>query len=242
MDANSRLTLASSSALDTVRGRIRAAAERAQRDPDSVRLIAVTKGVETSRIAAALAAGVTDVGENRVQEAETKRAEVMDMPGVAAASLCWHMLGHVQRNKARRVATSFDWVHSVDSLILAEKLSQERPPTEPPLRVLIEVELTGLPGRSGVAPSGLAALVTPVQSLSHIQVTGLMAIAAPAPDPEVARPTFARLRRLRDAAQESSGVALPELSMGMSDDFEVAIEEGATLVRIGRAIFGPRMV
>jgi PLP dependent protein len=219
--------------LGLVRERIVAAAERAQRDPRGVRLIAVSKGVDAQRIDAALAAGVTDIGENRVQEAEVKQAAV-------SRPATWHMLGHVQRNKASKVAALFDVVHSVDSERLLTALAERRDAARAPLTALIEVELTGIDTRSGVSEQEVAPLLRSAETASGLRVVGLMTIAPPGESGEAARPFFERLRLLRDSVQAATGRPLPELSMGMSDDFEVAVEEGATMVRIGRAVFGAR--
>jgi pyridoxal phosphate enzyme (YggS family) len=220
-------------ALASARRRIDRAAEVASRDPAGIRLVAVTKTVSASRVEEALRAGVTDVGENRVQEALAKQ------PSVCLPAR-WHLIGHLQSNKARPASSAFDAVDSVDSLRVAEALSRHRPEAQPPLGILVEVDLTGIAGRAGVAPDGLAELVRSVAVLPGIQLGGLMTIAPMGPAPEAARPFFASLRILRDQAEQQTGVALPELSMGMSDDFEVAIQEGATTVRLGRAIFGRR--
>ena len=220
-------------ALHAVRARIEAAAVRASRDPSSVRLIAVTKNVEPARIAAAIAAGVTDIGENRVQEAAAKRP-LMTSPAL------WHLIGHLQTNKARRAAEIFDAVHSIDSERVARALATHRDLERDPLPVLVEVELTGIGGRSGVAAGAVEALVRAIAGMPAIHLVGLMTIAPPLPEPEAARPYFVRLRELRDRVEQACSWALPELSMGMSGDFEVAVEEGATMVRVGRAIFGDR--
>ncbi len=214
-----------------VRARIAAAAQRAGRDPDDVSLIAVTKGTPAARVDAAIAAGVADVGENRVQEAADKQR------GVASAAR-WHLVGHLQTNKAARAARLFDVVHSVDSRRVADALSANRPAGRAPIIVLLEVELTGLATRFGVAEADVEAVIGQLVNVPAIHLMGLMTIAPHAEDPEAARPFFTRLRRLRDHMQHVTGWALPELSMGMTDDFEVAVEEGATMVRIGRAIFG----
>ena len=206
------------------------AAERADRDPAGVRLVAVTKGTPASRVDEAIAAGASDIGENRVQEAETKQREVT---GTAR----WHLIGHLQTNKAGRAAAMFDVVHSVDSRRVAEALAAHRPAGRDPLMVLVEVDLTGLPTRYGVAEADVEGLVHELVNVPSMHLMGLMTIAPQADDPEAARPYFARLRRLRDHVQHVSGWAMPELSMGMTDDFEIAIEEGATMVRVGRAIF-----
>ena len=229
------MTSASSSPIDAIRVRIAGAAARAGRDPATVRLVAVTKGIDVDRINEAIAGGVEDIGENRVQEAVRKHPAVR--PGVR-----WHMVGHLQTNKARRAAELFHVVHSVDSARVGEALSSGRPTQLGPLQAMVEVDLTGIPGRSGVAPVALAGVIAAVGALPGIQLTGLMTIAPAVAEPGAARPWFAELRRHRDELEQALGVPLPELSMGMSEDFEVAVEEGATLVRIGRAIFGPRMV
>jgi len=216
-----------------VRGRIAAAAARSGREPASVRLVAVTKGTPAKRVDEAIAAGATDVGENRVQEAEDKQ------PLVTGAAR-WHLIGHLQTNKAGRAAQLFDVVHSIDSRRVAAALAAHRPAGRDPLTVLVEVELTGLASRYGVAEADVEGLVHELVNVPSMHLMGLMTIAPQVEDPEAARPYFERLRRLRDHMQHVSGWALPELSMGMSDDFEVAIEEGATMVRVGRAIFGER--
>ena len=218
-------------ALQRVRGRIATAAERAGRDPATVRLIAVTKGVAAARVDEAIAAGAVDVGENRVQEASAKRALV-------GGDAIWHLIGHLQTNKARRAAEIFDVVQSVDSERVASALGAHRVEHDGPLRVLIEVELTGIAGRAGVEYGGVESLLQAISHVGSLSVDGLMTIAPPVSDPHDAAPFFRRLRELRDQLTASLGLALPQLSMGMSDDFEVAIAEGATMVRIGRGIFG----
>jgi pyridoxal phosphate enzyme (YggS family) len=197
-----------------------------------VRLIAVSKGVDPALIADALSAGIADIGENRVQEAMSKRQGVSE-------HVTWHMLGHVQSNKASRVAGTFDVVQSVHDSRIARLLADQRRPGQPPLDVLVEVDLTDIPGRTGVRPDGVDELVAGIAALPNLQVRGLMTIAPPGAAAE-ARRCFRRLRELRAHAVASTGVALDELSMGMTDDFEVAVEEGATMVRVGRGIFGER--
>lgn len=217
-----------------VRDRMVRAAASAGRDPAAVRLIAVSKGVAAARVAEAVAAGVTDLGENRVQEALAKRGQVSGDP-------TWHLIGHLQTNKARRAAELFDMVQSIDSPRVATALAVHRAAAHrDALDVLIEVELTGIAGRTGVPPEELDALAGEVASLDALRLTGLMTIAAPVRDPPDAAPCFRRLREIRDGLVQRLGVALPELSMGMSDDFEIAIAEGATMVRVGRALFGAR--
>ena len=220
--------------LETVRARIEAAALRADRDPLDVRLVAVSKGMTADRVDEAIAAGVEDIGENRIQEAADKQREVRN-------AVRWHLIGHLQTNKAARAATLFDYVHSVDSKRVADALSAHRPAGRDPIGVLLEVELTGLPSRYGVVESDVEGVVQQLVNVPAIHVMGLMPIAPYSADPEDARASFTRLRHIRDHMEHVTGWALPELSMGMSNDFEVAIEEGATMVRIGRAIFGERV-
>jgi pyridoxal phosphate enzyme (YggS family) len=221
--------------IEAVRGRIAAAAERSGRDPRDVLLIAVTKGVNATRVDEAISAGVEDVGENRIQEAEDKQGEVRQ-------TARWHLIGHLQTNKAARAAALFDFVHSVDSRRIADALSTHRPPGLDPIGVLLEVELTGLATRFGVHEGDVEGIVEELVNVPAIHLMGLMTIAPFSEDPEDARATFTRLRHVRDHMEHVTGWALPELSMGMSNDFEVAIEEGATMVRVGRAIFGERVV
>lgn len=219
------------SRLERVRERVRHAAARAGRDPATVRVVAVTKGHGAAAIGAALDAGVGDIAESRVQEAEAKRAELGDRAAT------WHMVGHLQRNKARAAAAIFDVVHSIDSAQLATALDQHRGGTAPRLRVLIEVDLTAIEGRTGVPAGAAPALLSTLAGLAALEVVGLMTIAPPG-SPEAARDCFARLRELRDRLRDDLGFPLPELSMGMSDDFEIAIAEGSTMVRLGRVLFG----
>ena len=212
-----------------VRDRIAAAAGRAGRRPEEVTLVAVTKGVDLARIREAVAAGVTDVGESRVQEAAPKVAALR-------AAVRWHLVGHLQRNKAGLAAGLFSVIHSLDTVRLAEDLSRHAPQ---PVDALLQVNVAGEPQKFGLTPESLAAVLRSTAQLPRLRVIGLMTIAPLHPDPEHARPVFRRLRTLRDEVAKVLGTALPHLSMGMSDDFEVAIEEGATLVRVGRAIFTP---
>jgi pyridoxal phosphate enzyme (YggS family) len=221
--------------LEAVRGRIEDAAARVNRDPLDILLIAVTKGVSADRVDEAIAAGIEDVGENRIQEAAEKQDEVRQ-------AARWHLIGHLQTNKAARAAALFDFVHSVDSRRIANALATNRPPGLDPIGVLLEVELTGLPTRFGVQEGDVEGVVQELVNVPHIHLMGLMTIAPFSEDPEDARLTFIRLRHVRDHMEHVTGWALPELSMGMSNDFEVAIEEGATMVRVGRAIFGDRVV
>ncbi len=194
----------------------------------------MTKGVDADRVDEAISAGIEDVGENRIQEADDKQAKVRH-------TARWHLIGHLQTNKAGRAAALFDFVHSVDSRRIAEALSTHRPPGLDPIGVLLEVELTGLATRFGVHEGDVEGVVQELVNVPAIHLMGLMTIAPFSEDPEDARATFTRLRHVRDHMEHVTGWALPELSMGMSNDFEVAIEEGATMVRVGRAIFGERV-
>lgn len=244
-------------AIAQIRERIAAAARRAGRDPAEVTLIAVTKTHPPELAAEAVAAGVLDLGENRVQEAAAKIAALAGL----SPRPRWHLIGHLQRNKARLAAQLFDMVHSVDSLRLAEALDRQRADVSPQpsalgpwpsaLPILLQVNVSGeaskegfdLPG--GLAnQAGLARLLPEVEgilALPHLQVRGLMTIAPYSDDPEAARPTFRALRELRDElARRYPQARWEALSMGMTGDLAVAIEEGATLVRVGRAIFGER--
>ncbi|HKR99862.1 MAG TPA: YggS family pyridoxal phosphate-dependent enzyme [Candidatus Dormibacteraeota bacterium] len=217
--------------LAAVRERIARAAGRVGRDPASVRLVAVSKGVAVSAIEEVLAAGITDIGENRVQEAAPKQDALPD-------SVRWHMLGRVQSNKTGRVATRFRVVQSVHDARIATMLADKQTATEP-LEVFIEVELTGMPQRSGASPPDVEMLARDIVGRPALALRGLMTVAPPGID-EGARDCFRRLRALRDRLQDDTGLRMPELSMGMTDDFELAIAEGATVVRVGRAIFGER--
>jgi pyridoxal phosphate enzyme (YggS family) len=221
-----------------VRGRIAAAARRGGRRAEDVTLVAVSKGVDPTRILAAAASEVTDFGENRVQEALPKITQLRDqVPGSAR----WHLVGHLQRNKARQAVQLFDVIQSVDSLALAAAVSQRATETGRICEVLVQVNVAAEPQKFGIAPDAVPAMLRSLAQLSGLRVVGLMTIAPQVDRPEVARPVFRRLRELRDeAARARTAPALTHLSMGMSDDFEVAVEEGATIVRIGRAIFGPR--
>lgn len=209
-----------------IRQRIARAAERAQRDPATVRLIGAAKGMPAPVVSAAVAAGLTDIGENYVQEADAVRSGVEQRA-------CWHMIGHIQRNKAARAASLFDVVQTVDRAALGEALARHAAEAGKVLPVLVEVNVAGEATKRGVAAQEVAALVADLRKQPALRVDGLMAIP-PAADERAARAYFRTLRELRDAN------ALTELSMGMSDDFEIAIEEGATMVRVGRAIFGER--
>jgi pyridoxal phosphate enzyme (YggS family) len=216
-----------------VRSRIRTSALAAGRDPASVTLVAVSKSQSAAAVRSAAAAGVTDFGENYLQEALPK------MDALADLKLHWHFIGALQSNKTRVVAERFDWVHSVDRPLLARRLSEQRPFHAPPLNLCIQVMLVPEPGKRGVDPSQLAALAGAIRGLPRLRLRGLMCMPPPQPDAAAQRAVFARLRDLRQALNVD-GLGLDTLSMGMSADFESAIAAGATLVRIGSALFGPR--
>ena len=215
--------------LAAVRAEIAAACERADRDPAEVRLIAVSKTQPTAAIREAVAAGHVDFGENRVQEGIAKLDELAD----STARI--HLIGHLQRNKAR-FAGRFASVQSIDSVALAAAVSRR---LDAPLPVLLEVNIAGEASKQGFKPSELEAALREIAALPQLEVKGLMTIAPLAADPEAARPVFRALREMRDVLAGEWG--LRELSMGMSNDYAVAIAEGATIVRIGRAIFGERI-
>lgn len=220
--------------VEQIRERIARAAARADRRPEEVVLVAAAKTVSAEAIRAAYDAGVRAFGENRVQEWEEKQPQLTDLKA------SWHLIGHLQGNKARRAARLFDWIDSVDSAALALKLDDAAGETNEWLAVLIEVQLDPAEKKSGVAQADLPALAEAIGQMPHLELRGLMAIPPFCDDPRDSRPHFRRLRRLRDDLEKQFDRSLPELSMGMSHDFEIAIEEGATQVRLGTAIFGER--
>lgn len=217
-----------------VRERIAAAAARAGRDPSDVTLVAVSKGFGAETVAQAAAAGLTVFGENRVQEAAAK------IP-LLAPSLEWHMLGHVQSNKARQAVALFDCVHSVDSVRLAVALARRAAEQNRRMPILLQVNVSGRQSQHGVPPADVPAVAGEIAASEHLQIEGLMTIASFTDDEAALRAEFQSLRRLR-AEMKDSLPAHPwrELSMGMTNDYEIAIEEGATIVRVGRALFGER--
>jgi pyridoxal phosphate enzyme (YggS family) len=221
-----------------VRERIAAAANRARRGPDEITLIGVSKTHPAEAIREAFTAGLHDFGENRVQEWEAKRTAVADLDAK------WHLIGHLQSNKAGKAAKLFHSIDSVDDFALAQKLARAKSEflSGGNLRVLIEVHLGGEETKSGVAESGLVELAEKIQGLDELDLAGLMCIPPYLEDVEKVRPYFAHLRELREHLRIRLGLALPVLSMGMSHDFEAAISEGATEVRVGTAIFGARSV
>lgn len=232
--------------LAAIRARIDAAARRAGRDPAAVRLVAVSKLQPVEAVAEALLAGQTVLGENYVQEALAKQAALAAHPDpavrAAAAGAEWHLIGTIQRNKARDAVRHFSLIHAVDRLEIGEALARRAEAEGRHVPVLVQVNISGEASKAGVAPDETARLVEALLGRRGLTVRGLMAIPAPATSPAAARAPFAALRALRDRLVEEGlpAGALAELSMGMSDDFEVAIEEGATLVRIGTAVFGAR--
>jgi pyridoxal phosphate enzyme (YggS family) len=224
----------SPAALQSVRARIARAAEAAGRDPDSVRLLAVSKLQPASMVRAAAAAGQREFGENYVQEGIDKIEALAGVPGLG-----WHFIGQLQGNKTREVAERFDWVHTVDRERIAVRLSAQRPHHAPPLQVLLQVSLAEEPGKGGVTPGQVPALAGVVSALPGLRLRGLMCIPPPVADPQAQRVPFRQLRELLEQLN-AAGHALDTLSMGMSDDLEAAVLEGSTLVRVGTAIFGPR--
>ncbi|WAP63505.1 YggS family pyridoxal phosphate-dependent enzyme [Pseudomonas fortuita] len=216
--------------LSAISARIASAAQAAGRDPASVQLLAVSKTKPASAIREIHAAGVRDVGENYLQEALTKQQALSDLP------LIWHFIGPIQSNKTKAIAEHFDWVHSVDRLKIAQRLCEQRPAGLAPLNLCLQVNVSGEDSKSGCAPADLPALAQAVAGLPNLRLRGLMAIPEPTDDRAAQEAAFARLRQL----QESLGLGLDTLSMGMSHDLEAAIAQGATWVRIGTALFGAR--
>jgi pyridoxal phosphate enzyme (YggS family) len=216
-----------------VREQMTEAAMRSGRDPSSVRLVAVTKTFPAETVQAAYDCGLRDFGENRVQEFSQK------LPSLRTPGAAFHLIGHLQSNKVQP-AMAFDWIQTVDSERLARRLSQAALEAQKTIAVLIEVKLGKEAEKSGIPEAELAQLVSAVASLPGLDLRGLMTMPPYSDDPEEARPYFRRLRELRDQLRESGYANVRELSMGMTHDFPIAIEEGATIVRIGTALFGPR--
>jgi len=208
----------------------------AQRAAQPVTIVAVTKGFGTDAIRAALAAGIADIGENRVQEAVQKQEELG--AGNRELGIRWHLIGHLQRNKAKVVPGRFELVHSVDSVELATELDRK---AEVPLRVLLQVNVAGETQKSGCALDETPALARAVAALTHLRLEGMMTMAPLTDDEDVQRRTFRGLRVLRDRIKEEEGLWLPTLSMGMSSDYASAVQEGATVIRLGTVLFGPRI-
>ncbi|MGF6395293.1 YggS family pyridoxal phosphate-dependent enzyme [Pseudomonas plecoglossicida] len=216
--------------LSALSARIDSAARAVGRDPASIQLLAVSKTKPASAIREIHAAGVRDVGENYLQEALTKQVELVDLP------LIWHFIGPIQSNKTKAIAEHFDWVHSVDRLKIAQRLSEQRPAGLPPLNICLQVNVSGEDSKSGCAPADLPALANAVAALPNLRLRGLMAIPEPTDERAEQEAAFASLRQL----QQGLNLGLDTLSMGMSHDLEAAIAQGATWVRIGTALFGAR--
>lgn len=221
-----------------VLSKIRSAAEKAGRPPGSVRLVAATKTVTVDRIREGIDAGLSILGENRVQEALPKIAALQQAP------VRWHFIGQLQRRKVRSVIGLFELIHSVDSLELAQEIERRAGEAGRRQDILLEVNIGGETTKAGFRPDDLVQVVSTMPVFSHLRIKGLMAIPPPAADAELARPYFRKLRGVatRIAALSIPSVMMDELSMGMSNDYEVAVEEGATIVRVGTAIFGARHV
>ncbi|MDF9753908.1 pyridoxal phosphate enzyme (YggS family) [Pseudomonas sp. TE6288] len=216
--------------ISVIARRIDSAARAAGRDPASVQLLAVSKTKPASAIREAHAAGLCHMGENYLQEALTKQQALSDLP------LIWHFIGPIQSNKTKAIAEHFDWVHSVDRLKIAQRLSEQRPAELPPLNICLQVNVSGEASKSGCSPAELPALAQAVNVLPGLRLRGLMAIPEPTEDRAEQEAAFATLREL----QAQLGLGLDTLSMGMSHDLEAAIAQGATWVRIGTALFGAR--
>jgi len=219
--------------LENIRQRIVAACHRAGRAPDSVRLLAVTKSQPPELVVEAAKLGLALFGENKVQEAKAK------IP-LCPARLRWHMIGHLQSNKCRDAVELFELVQSVDSLALAEELNKRAEQAAKNVRILLEVNIVGEASKFGYKPEQLLLDLKKLNALPRLEIHGLMTVPPYSPLPEKVRPVFRRLRELREQCEQALGAPLPQLSMGMSGDFEVAIEEGATMVRLGTALFGER--
>jgi PLP dependent protein len=221
--------------INEIRQRIRSAAARCQRNPDSIKLLAVTKTVSPAIVSKAIAAGISEFGENYIQEAKEKIA-------VIEQRVQWHMIGHLQTNKAKYAVNLFDYIHSVDRIELAKEISKRASLTGRKINILIEINVSGERTKNGIAPADAMGLIKDISTLENISVKGLMTMAPYSDDPEDSRPYFTALRNLQKniISDGIAGIQMDELSMGMTDDFEIAIEEGATIVRIGRAIFGER--
>jgi pyridoxal phosphate enzyme (YggS family) len=216
-----------------VRQRIASACLRAGRMPEEITLVAVAKTFGAEAVREAVQAGVPDIGENYVQELSAKQAALHD-PGIR-----WHFVGHLQTNKVKEIAPWIACIQTVDSVRLGEEISRRAAALRRTIDVLVEVNTTGEQTKFGAAPGAVPALVRALAQAEHLRVTGLMTIGPFLPEAEASRPAFRLLRELRDAVA-AGGHALPQLSMGMTNDFEIAIEEGATIVRVGTAIFGSR--
>jgi pyridoxal phosphate enzyme (YggS family) len=226
----------SPAALQSVRDRIAVAAAHAGRDSQSVCLVAVSKQQPPETVRAAFAAGQCDFGENYVQEAVDKIDALRDLEAIR-----WHFIGQMQANKTRAVAERFAWVHTLDRERIAARLNSQRPHRAPPLQVLLQVRVADEPRKGGIEPEHLLPLATVINAMPRLRLRGLMCMPPPAGEPERQRSPFRRLRELLERLN-AAGFSLDTLSMGMSDDLEAAVLEGATIVRVGTAIFGPRVL
>ena len=221
--------------LENIKERIRKACESSGRDPNSVRLVAVSKTVAADIVKEAIAAGVTTLGENYVQEAREKFKALVQYP------LSWHFIGHLQSNKAKYAVRLFNLIHTIDSLKLALELDKQAAKVDKVQQILVQVNISGEDTKSGVSADEAPRLISEISRMENIALKGLMTMPPYFYQPEKVRPFFAALRKLRDQIEQTQpNVSLTELSMGMTGDFEVAIKEGATLVRVGTAIFGER--
>lgn len=221
--------------LARIKERIEETARRVKRSPEEIRLICITKNATIKQIEKVIAGGVVDIGENRVNDALLKYNQL----GELAKKVRWHMVGHLQTNKVKRALEIFDTIHSLDSLRLAEELEKKATLSDKRVDCLVEVNTCGEPSKYGIRPEEAPSFIRRASALSHIKIIGLMTMAPFADDAELARPCFIKLRELKETlqAEDIPKTAVRELSMGMSQDFEVAVEEGATFVRIGTAIF-----
>ena len=222
--------------LEQIRLRIRQAAESCNRDADSIQLVAVCKTIPAEKVKLAIEAGVTILGENYIQEAREK------FKALVQYSASWHFIGHLQSNKAKYAVRLFDLIHSVDSLKLARELNKQAGKVDKVQQILVQVNISGEDTKSGITPEEAPRLISEISQLENLSLKGLMTMPPYFYQPEKVQPFFAALRELRDRIQEKNiaNVSMAELSMGMTGDFEVGIKEGATLVRIGTAIFGER--
>ena len=222
--------------LEQINARIRQAAESCSRDPNSIRLVAVSKTIPAENVKEAIESGITILGENYVQEAREKFNALIQYP------VSWHYIGHLQSNKAKYAVRLFDLIHSVDSLKLARELHKQAQKADKIQSILVQVNISGEGTKSGISAQDAPGLISEISLLGNLSIKGLMTMPPYFYQPEKVRPFFAALRKLRDDIREHTpaNVSMQELSMGMTGDFEVAIEEGATLVRIGTAIFGER--
>lgn len=221
--------------IERVRERIESVCRRVDRDPDEITLVCVTKTIDIARINEAIGCGITDIGENRIQEARAKFGKLSRL-------VKWHMVGHLQTNKAKDAVRMFDLIHSIDSLKLAEAIDRRAGQFGKQMDCLIELNLFGEASKFGVGPDELSGLVEEIVKLNNLRIKGLMTMAPLVDNPELVRPYFRELKRLSEQIRSRNfgNVQMQYLSMGMTQDFEVAIEEGSNMVRIGTAIFGPR--